>query len=126
MQQHHGDTSRLLPDPASEIQGFLNRPTPEEEGISLDDLAAGAVLEVETRHTTYRIQNLGDGKAMISGHPDYCPNPVEVELIGSNWGGDFPRMRFIGKGARLEFWHPVRGIVRTSRIMEVRERTPVV
>jgi hypothetical protein len=126
MQQHQGDNSRLLPDPASEIQGFLNRSKSEEEGIALDDLAVGAMLEVETRHTTYRIENLGDGKVLISGHPEYCPEPIEVEMIGSNWAGDFPRMRFIGKGARLEFWHPVRGIIRTSRIMEVRERTPVV
>jgi hypothetical protein len=124
MQSHSGN-SGLLADPASEIKGFLSRPEPEA-GIALDDLAEGTMLEVETRHHIYHIKNLGDGKVMISGHPEYCPEPVEIEMIGSSWGGDFPRLRFIAKDARLEFWHPVRGFVRTSRITEVRELTPVV
>jgi hypothetical protein len=117
---------RLLPDPASHIHGFLSRPEPKDDGVALDDLAVGATLDVETRHHTYHIKNLGDGRAMISGHPEYCPEPIQTEMIASGFGGEFPRMRFIGKGGRLEFWHPERGIVRTSRILEVREVAPVV
>jgi hypothetical protein len=115
----------LLADPASGIHGFLNPPEPKQEGIALDDLADGTMLDVETRHHVYHIKNLGDGKVLISGHPEYCPEPIEVEMIGSDLGGDFPRLRYIGKGAKMEFWHPVRGMVRTSRITEVRERKPV-
>jgi hypothetical protein len=92
--------------------------------VALDDLAEGAELEVETRHHVYHIKNLGDGKASVWGHPEYCPEPVRVDLIGSDWGTSFPRLGVIGKGARLEFWHPVRGMVRTSRILDVRERRP--
>jgi hypothetical protein len=125
--QHSSGEHRLLPDPASHIHGFLSRPEPEEEdGVALDDLAVGATLDVETRHHTYHIKNLGDGRATIYGHPEYCPEPIQVEMIASDRGGEFPRMRFIGKGARLEFWHPERGIVRTSRIAEVREVSAVV
>jgi hypothetical protein len=116
----------LLADPASGIHGLLNPPEPKEEGIALDDLAEGTMLDVETRHHTYHVKNLGDGRALVSGHPEYCPEPVQVEMIGSSVGGEFPRMRFLAKGASLEFWHPERGIVRTSRILEVRERKPVV
>jgi hypothetical protein len=110
----------LLPDPASSIHGLLNPPEPTEEGFALDDLAEGTVLVVGTQHHVYHIKNLGDGRALISGHPEYCPEPVQVDMISSDWGGDFPRLRFIGKSARLEFWHPVRGMVRTSRILDVR------
>jgi hypothetical protein len=110
---------RLLPDPANSIHGLLNSPEPTESGIALDDLADGTVLEVETRHHVYRVKNLGDGRALISGHPEYCPEPVQVDMIGSDWGGD-SRLRFVGKGANLEFWHPVRGMVRTSRVLDVR------
>jgi hypothetical protein len=121
MQMHDSGKFRLLPDPGGEIQGFLSRPEAEPEGIALDDLAKGAVLEVQTRHTVYHIENLGDGAVMISGHPEYCPEPIRVDMIGSNWGGDIPRLRFIGPGARLEFYHPTRGFVVTSRILNVRE-----
>jgi hypothetical protein len=110
----------LLPDPASSIHGHLNAPEPVEEGVALDDLSEGTMLEVETRHHIYHIKHLGDGGALISGHPEYCPEPVQVDLFGSTWGGESLRLRFIGKGARLEFRHPVRGIVRTSRVLEVR------
>jgi len=115
---------RSLPSSAEQVQGFLSRPEPE--GVGLDDVAVGAVLEVETRHHVYHIKNLGDGSVMISGHPDYCPEPVQVDMIGSSWGEEIPRLRFFGKGARLEFYHPVRGFVRTSRIMNVRALTPAI
>ncbi len=112
----------LLPDPASSIRGLLNPPEPAEEGIVLDDLAE--VLEVETRHHVYRVQNLGDGRALISGHPEYCPEPVQVDIIGSTRGGDCLRLGFIGKGSKLEFWHPVRRMIRTSGVVEVRALSP--
>jgi hypothetical protein len=110
----------LLPDPASSIHGLLNPPEPVEDGVALYDLAEGAVLEVETWHHIYHIQNLRDGRVLISGHPEYCPEPVQLNMIGSTWGGDSLRLCYIGKGAKLELWHPVRGIVRTSRVLAVR------
>ena len=118
----HPDSGKfgLLPDPASSIHDLLNPPEPAAEGIALDDLAEGTMLEVETRHHVYHVQHLGDGKALISGHPEFCPEPVQVDMIGSTWGGNSLRLRFIGKGAKLEFWHPVRGMICTSRVLEVR------
>lgn len=110
----------------SSIHGILRRPEADEpEGLALEDLAKGTMLEAETAHHTYRIQNRGDGKVMISGHPEYCPSPVAVDAIGSTWGGGSLRMNFIGKGARLEFWHPEHGIVCTSRVLNVREAKPL-
>src|SRR5580698_11288034 len=54
-----------------------------EDGIYLDELPVGAVLDVETDHHSYRVENRGKGRALISGHPEYCPEPVLVELHGS-------------------------------------------
>jgi hypothetical protein len=131
MQPNNGRYARLA-EPANEIQGFLSRPDAKlhdegiDEGIALDDVAEDTVIEVETRHHVYHIQNLGDGRALISGHPELCPQPVEVDMIASSWNGNSLRMRFLGKGAQMEFCHPERGFVRTSRIVNVRELTSVV
>ena len=99
----------------SEIEGgvFLNSEVP-----------AGALFEVETRNRFYEVQNCGDGRILIAGHPKYCPEPVTANLHGSTWGGSMLKMRFIGRGMFLEFRHPTHGVIRTSRIREVREVAP--
>jgi hypothetical protein len=108
----------LAPGPAA------NASEPEK-GVDLDELPVGAVLEVQTRHNLYHIENRGDGMAVISGHPKYCPEPVLVSLYGSSLGAQPPRMRFLGEGRRMEFRHPVLGLVSTSRIESVRRLTHV-
>ena len=42
-------------------------------GVGVDDLPVGAVLDVETANTHYRIENRGEGRVLNSGHPDICP-----------------------------------------------------
>jgi len=96
-----------------------------EEGVSLDDLAVGAVVEVVTGHHTYRIENRGNGEVLMSGHPVYCPEPVLVELHGSVGDGHVIKMWFIGRGMRLEFRHPKFGLVLTSHVREIHELTAV-
>lgn len=93
-----------------------------EGGAALDDLAVGAVLDVETANHQYRIENRGDGEVLISGHPEICPTPVLVSFHGSTWGTPMLKVRFIGRDMHMEFQHPERGIVRTSRVREIRER----
>jgi len=92
-----------------------------EGGVALDDLPLRAVLEVETKNNVYQIENRGDGKVMISGHAEYCPEPVMVHLHGSTWGTPMIKMRFIGRGMGMEFGHPIFGIVRTSKVRQIRE-----
>lgn len=96
-----------------------------EEGVSLDDLAVGAVVEVVTGHHTYRIENRGNGEVLMSGHPVYCPEPVMVELHGSIGDSHVIKMWFIGRGMRLEFRHPEFGLVLTSHVREIHELTAV-
>jgi hypothetical protein len=94
-----------------------------EEGVSLEDLAIGEVVEIVTGHHTYRLENRGDGEVLISGHPVYCPEPVLVELHGSVGDGHIIKMWFIGRGMRLEFRHPNLGTVQTSRVREIHALT---
>ncbi len=74
-----------------------------EGGVHLRDLAPGSVLSV----------------ALISGHPEFCPEPAEVRIHGSTWGGSMIKEKFVGRGMRLEFSHPVQGIILTSRIIDI-------
>jgi hypothetical protein len=91
-----------------------------EGGVYLDELCEGAVLEVETQHHWYTIVIGGRGRDLISGHPKYCPDPVPVRIEGSTWDGSMLKVRFIGRGMRLEFRHPVFRTILTSRIVDIR------
>ena len=93
-----------------------------EGGVSLDELPVGAVLDVQTSNTLYRIENRGDGEVLISGHPEICPTPVQVVFYGSTWGTPMLKLRFIGRDMRMEFFHPEKGIVRTSRVRDISEQ----
>jgi hypothetical protein len=96
-----------------------------EGGVYLPELPANASLEIQTQHHLYRLMSLQPGEVLISGHPDFCPEPVPVSILGSNWGGSMLKMSFIGRGMHLEFRHPdyARPIV-TSRIREIRQIPP--
>lgn len=91
-----------------------------EEGLCLDNLKVGDLLELETKNRTYFIENCGNGQILISGHPRYCPQPTLVELYGSTWGEIILKPGFIGRHLCLAFRHPQRGVIRTSRIEEIR------
>lgn len=93
-----------------------------EGGVHLADLAEGSRLEVQTQHRWYTLVNCGNGWALISGHPKYCPQPSLVKILGSNWGGSMLKVHFIGRSMRLEFKHPeYRTPIITSRIVEIRD-----
>jgi hypothetical protein len=91
------------------------------DGIDLNDLAAGAVVELDTRHHHYRLVNGGDTHVRISGHPTFCPEPVEVEVEGSigNAGSLLSKPGFIGKGMRMVMRHPVFDVITTSPIRAI-------
>src|SRR5687768_10836579 len=105
------------PDFASESQG---QEFDGAEGIYLKDLSVGDLIEVETKNRSYAFENCGNGQALVSGHPEYCPEPVLVRLQGSTWGGTMLKPGYIGRGMLLEFLHPAFGVVRTSRIQRIR------
>src|SRR5437016_7749414 len=58
-----------------------------EGGVFLGDLPPSTVLQIHTQHHCYTMLLLGDGSALISGHPQYYPEPILVVIAGSTWGG---------------------------------------
>ncbi len=93
-----------------------------EGGVSLNDLPPATVLEIQTQHHCYLVVLLSDNKALISGHPEFCPEPTQVAIAGSTWGGSMLKRRFVGRGMHLEFCHPQYPTpIVTSPIQEIRE-----
>jgi len=91
-----------------------------EGGVYPNDLPRGSALAIQTMSRVYELVLLGDGAALISGHPQFCPEPVEVQIQGSTWGGSMIKAKFIGRGMRLEYEHPVRRRCRASPIVDIR------
>jgi len=91
-----------------------------EGGVHLSDVRPGSVLAIQTTNRVYRMVVLGDRTALLSGHPRFCPDPEEVRINGSTWGGSMLKMKFVGRGMHLEFEHPVHRTILTSRIIDVR------
>jgi hypothetical protein len=91
------------------------------DGIDVDDLPVGAMLEIETGHTRYILETRGEGKVLLSGHPEYCPEPVLVQFHGSVGGPTLIRPGRIEPGMKMAFQHPKFGTLRTSRVRSVRE-----
>jgi hypothetical protein len=94
--------------------------------VALDALAVGARLEVETAHHTYLLENHGNGEVTISGHPEYCPDPVLVECYGAAGGAPLIKMSFIGRGMHMVIRHPRLGVIHTSSIREIHQLPPPV
>src|SRR5262249_42081082 len=92
-----------------------------EGGVHLDRVPRGTVLEVETQNRTYTLVSEGLSEVRISGHPDFCPEPVAASVHGSTWGGSMLRTRYIGRGMHMEFQLEGGAPIVTSRILEVRE-----
>jgi len=111
--------------PHPNLSDEINRNIIQSEidgGVWLNRLPTGTCLEVETMNRVYRVVNLGDGDAMISGHPEICPEPVRVHISGSNWGGSMLKALFIGRGMHMEFRDPKRRRIITSPVVDIRER----
>jgi hypothetical protein len=91
-----------------------------EGGVYLMDLSPGSALSIETQNRVYEVVVLGDGAALISGHPEFCHVPTRVQILGSTWGGSLLKTRFVGRGMHLEFEHPVHRRIITSPILDIR------
>src|ERR1700687_2485176 len=110
------------PNLSDEVNGNIVR-SEIEGGVSLGDLPPSTVLEIQTQNHRYTAVFLSESQVLISGHPEYCPEPVLVAIAGSTWGGSMLKLRYIGRGMHLEFCHTeYRTPIVTSRIQEVRER----
>ena len=111
------------PNPNREIDLPPEQPG-SEEGLYVNDLAAGTVVEIETQHRHYKLVKRADAHMDISGHPTFCPEPVDVEVEGSVKGRPafLHNPGFIGRGMYMVFKHPLFNLVTTSRIREIHTR----
>ena len=91
-----------------------------DQSIDLSELPLGSMLSVRTENRTYLLENRGKGQVRIKGHPEYCPDPVLVTLYGAVGGAQTPTPLVISPGMCLVYRHPTAGLVRTSRISEIR------
>jgi len=116
------DHAPLVPHPNLADQVNHNIIQSEVEGgVYLRDLRPGAVLAIQTRNRSYILVNLSEESALISGHPEFCPEPVEVQVQGCTWGGSMLKAKYVGRGMHLEFIHPVHRTVITSQIVDIQQ-----
>ncbi|MGA9526962.1 MAG: hypothetical protein WBS24_02470 [Terriglobales bacterium] len=118
-----GDTSFFMPHP--NLSDEVNHQIVQSEiegGVFLPDLPPATVLQIQTQHHCYTAVLLDNGSVLISGHPEFCPEPIAVAISGSTWGGSMLKRSFVGRGMRLEFSHPgYRTPIVTSSIQDIRE-----
>lgn len=89
------------------------------ELVDCKKLERGSSIDIETKSRHYHIECLGGNSVRISGHPDYCPDPVPAELQGSLSDEGVVEWDLIGRGMRLMFLLNERHPVTTSRVLHV-------
>lgn len=103
---------------AGEIRGRIVR-SEIEGGLRLGALKNGSRVLVQTVNRIYKL-HVRNGQTWISGHPEFCPQPVPVRVRGSSWGGSMLKVAYLGRGMHMEFQHPRHSTVTTSRIVSIR------
>lgn len=118
----HPNLNRTMNLPGKPVANVeAGKPLPSRDGCYLNDLADGAIVGIETQYHHYKLIKRAATHVLISGHPTFCPEPIEVEIEGSTviLSPLMPIPGFIGSGMYLIFKHPLFGTVTTSRIREI-------
>ena len=89
--------------------------TDQGQQVRLQSLPPGTRLQVQTASRTYELKLLGEGDVLISGHPRHCPQPIVAHLCDACE----PEELCIMEGSPLNYFHPDRGMIRTSRVQKV-------
>jgi len=74
-----------------------------KEVFDLTTVMPGAVVEVQTRNSTYLLKRDEEGSWTIEGNEKYCPTPTECAVNGSTWGGSCLLCDKLGVGMHMEF-----------------------
>ena len=89
-----------------------------EMPVDLKNLLPGSVLDMETKSRHYLIECLGGNSIRVSGHPDYCPDPVPAELASISKEGGVELGR-IGPGMPLMILLNGTRPITTSRVLSI-------
>ena len=100
--------------------------SPSDSGLAIDlnRVSPGSLIDVETKSRHYTIECLGGSAVRISGHPEYCPEPVPAQLQGSIDKEGVLEAGRIGRGMRLMFFLDGHRPVTTSRIVSIHIARP--
>jgi hypothetical protein len=88
--------------------------------LDVNELLPGFLLRVETTSRDYRIECLGGGAILISGHPQHCPDPVPARLQGSVDREGILELGLIQTGMRLVVFLNGDSPITTSKVLRVR------
>jgi hypothetical protein len=95
------------------------------EGLYVNGLSPGSVIDVEKKSRHYRIECLTGDEIRISGHPRLCPTPILAQLQGSARGPGTFKPGFVGCGMHLVFRRfDERLPVTTSEIVSIKVESP--
>ena len=94
------------------------------ETLDCKNLEPGSLIDVETTSRHYKIECLGGRAIRISGHPQYCPDPVDAEIQGSVTREGFLEEGIIERGTRLAFLIGRQFPVTTSKVLNVHVEQP--
>src|SRR6476620_5893049 len=94
-------------------------------GVHLKSLMTGSLIDVETKSRHYHIECLGGNAIRISGHPEYCPEPVPARLHGSVDKQGALEFGVISRGMSLRFLLEGRPVT-TTRVVRLRVDRPKV
>ena len=87
--------------------------------IDFESLTPGSRIDVETRNRHYQIECLGGNAMRISGHPEYCPDPVPGLLEGSANKAGLVEPGIIEREMYLKFLIEDHRPVTTSRVISL-------
>ena len=90
------------------------------EAVDCMSLARGSLIEVETKSRHYHIECLGGNAIRISGHPEYCPEPVAARLHGSIDKEGILAFGTISRGLHFRFVLDEHRPVTTTRVVRLR------
>ncbi len=92
--------------------------------LDCKNLIPGSLIDVETKSRHYRIEYLGGNSIRVSGHPEFCPDPVMATLQGSLDRDGTLETDFIACGMRMIILLGDAQPITTSRILHVRVEPP--
>src|SRR5438477_6593927 len=94
------------------------------EVVVFTNLADGSLIDVETKSRHYQIECLGGNAIRISGHPEYCPEPVPARLHGSIDRQGALEFGMISRGMSFRFLLDERQPITTSKVVRLRVDQP--
>lgn len=97
----------------------------KNDGFKFSELSPNTIIFIKTKSSNYEITYSPSSKTLIKGgtlpdHTTRYPEPQEIEIIGSSWGGNMLKLDWIGKNMCLNFIEKSSGkTITTSLIQEL-------